>query len=100
MRSIVLSVDVCAAIAPAHAAEQVFGTSDAQACYEAATYSPKIADEAACDAASKRGKLSRVQLAATYSNRGIILANHGDLEKAIEDQTPPSRWIRIRRART
>jgi len=86
MRSIVLSVVVCAAIAPAHAAEQVFGTSDAQGCYEAATYSPKIADEAACDAAIKRGKLSRVQLAATYSNRGIILANHGELDKAIEDQ--------------
>ena len=87
MRSIVLSVVVCAAAAlPAHGAEQVFGTSDAQACYEAATYNPKNADEASCDIAIKRGKLSREQLAATYSNRGIILANHGELDKAIADQ--------------
>jgi tetratricopeptide (TPR) repeat protein len=87
MRSIVLSVVVTTALAAqAHAAEQVFGTSDAQACYEAATYSPKSSSEAPCDAAIKRGKLSRPQLAATYSNRGIILANHGELDKAIADQ--------------
>lgn len=88
MRSIVLSVVVTTAMAAveAHAAEQVFGTSDAQACYEAATYSPKSSSEAPCDEAIKRGKLSRPQLAATYSNRGIILANHGELDKAIEDQ--------------
>jgi tetratricopeptide (TPR) repeat protein len=64
----------------------VIGTSDAQACYEAATFNPTIADDASCNAAIKRGKLSRPQLAATYSNRGIILANHGELDKAIEDQ--------------
>ncbi len=87
MRSIVLSVVVTAAVgACAHAAEQVFGTSDAQACYEAATFNPKNADEASCNIAIKRGKLSRLQLAATYSNRGIILANHGELDKAIADQ--------------
>jgi tetratricopeptide (TPR) repeat protein len=93
MRSIVLSVVVSAAVVsaavgvvPTRAAEQVIGTSDAQACYEAATFNPTIADEASCNAAIKRGKLSRPQLAATYSNRGIILANHGELDKAIEDQ--------------
>jgi tetratricopeptide (TPR) repeat protein len=88
MRSIVLSVVVTTGVTAlsAHAAEQVFGTSDAQACYEAATYSPKISSETSCDDAIKRGKLSRPQLAATYSNRGIILANHGQLDKAIEDQ--------------
>ncbi len=88
MRSILLSVVVVAVVTgtETRAAEQVFGTSDAQACYEAATFSPKLSTDAPCDAAIKRGKLSRPQLAATYSNRGIILANHGDLEKAIEDQ--------------
>ena len=87
MRSILLSVVVFAVTAmPVHAAEQVIGTSDAQACYEAATFDPKNADEAPCDAAIKRGKLTRAQLAATYSNRGIILANRGQLDKAIEDQ--------------
>ena len=88
MRSIVLSVVVSAAIgvSSANAAEQVIGTSDAQACYEAATFNPKNADEASCNIAIKRGKLSRPQLAATYSNRGIIFANHGELDKAFADQ--------------
>jgi tetratricopeptide (TPR) repeat protein len=88
MRSILLSVVVATAAAGAqsNAAEQVFGTSDAQACYEAATFSPRVSSAASCDVAIKRGKLSRSQLAATYSNRGIILANHGELDKAIEDQ--------------
>ena len=70
MRSILLSVVVAATVAAAqsHAAEQVFGTSDAQSCYEAATYSPTESSDATCDAAIKHGKLSRPQLAATYSN--------------------------------
>jgi tetratricopeptide (TPR) repeat protein len=88
MRSILLSVVVVAATVgfQTQAADQVIGTSDAQACYEAATFSPRVSTDAPCDAAIKRGKLSRPQLAATYSNRGIILANHGELDKAIEDQ--------------
>ena len=88
MRSIVLSVVVTAAISgtQTQAADQTFGTSDAQACYEAATFNPKDSDDSTCDTAIKQGKLSRPQLAATYSNRGIILANHGELDKAIADQ--------------
>ncbi len=90
MRSILLSVVVVLVAvlvsARLHAAESVIGTSEAQACYEAATFRPKESTDAPCDAAIKRGRLSRPQLAATYSNRGIILANHGDLDKAIEDQ--------------
>ena len=88
MRSTLLSVVLAAAAAGAqtHAAEQVIGTSHAQACYEAATFSPKESNHARCDAAIKSGKLTRSQLAATYSNRGIILANHGELDKAIADQ--------------
>jgi tetratricopeptide (TPR) repeat protein len=68
------------------AAVSVIGTSDAQACYEGATFYPQTANEASCNEAIKRGRLSATVLAATYSNRGIIFANHGELDKAIADQ--------------
>ena len=71
---------------PTEAAEQVIGTSEAQACYEGATFNPQTASDAACDQAIKRGRLSQPELAATYSNRGIILAHHGKLDQAIADQ--------------
>lgn len=78
----------CIALAAvsAKAAESVFGTTDAVACYEAATYQSHASDIAICSAAIKVGKLSQPQLAATYSNRGIILARDGQFDKAIEDQ--------------
>jgi len=77
---------VALAAANANAAESMFGTTDAMACYEAATFQSHASDAALCSSAIKAGKLSRPQLAATYSNRGIILARANQLDKAIDDQ--------------
>jgi tetratricopeptide (TPR) repeat protein len=68
-----------------HAAETVFGRTDALNCYRSASV-PTPTDIDACTAAIEAGKLTQGELAATYSNRGILLARSGQLEKAIEDQ--------------
>ena len=39
-----------------------------------------------CNRALERGKLTRKNLAATYSNRGVLLAKLGELERARLDQ--------------
>ncbi len=68
------------------AAETVFGPTDALNCYRSASVQPTSADIDACTAAIEAGQLTQSELAATYSNRGILLARSGQLEKAIEDQ--------------
>ena len=68
------------------AAETVFGSTDAQICYRAASVQGQDSDVAACTAAIETGRLTPTDLAATYSNRGIILARGGRLTRAIEDQ--------------
>jgi len=74
-------------------AETLFGSSDAMACYQAATISPGLSDDESCDDAIAAGNLTQGELAATYSNRGIIRAGHGRLDKAIEDQNASIRLI-------
>ncbi len=88
MRSFVISIVLVASV-QAHAAETVIlgSNRDAMACYQAATVQPQSADESRCTSAIKGGSLSQSDLAATYSNRGIILANNGKIEEAIQDQT-------------
>jgi len=87
MRSAVISF-LLVASAPAFSAETFLlgKNTDAVACYQAATTFPASADTDRCTAAIKNGNLSTSDLAATYSNRGIILANTGQIDKAIEDQ--------------
>ncbi len=68
------------------AAETVFGATDALNCYRSASVQPSAADIDACTAAIEQGQLTLTELAATYSNRGILLARAGQLDKAIEDQ--------------
>ena len=85
MRSVWVSMLLVASM-QTEAAVSVIGTSDALACYNCATFNPKTADDSPCSEAIKHGRLSQPILAATYSNRGIILANHGELDKAIADQ--------------
>ena len=68
-------------------AETIFGSSDAEACYRTATYGPRLADMGPCDDAIKAGGLTRADLAATYSNRGIIYASSGQFDRAIADHT-------------
>jgi tetratricopeptide (TPR) repeat protein len=67
------------------AAQTIFGSSTAEACYQVAVMDSRLTDVGPCDDAIKTGDLTRVDLAATYSNRGIILANSGQLERATAD---------------
>ncbi len=87
MRSALISL-VFVACSQAYGAETIlFGSNrDAIACYQGATVHPESADVATCTSAIKNGHLSPSDLAATYSNRGIILANNGHLTEAIQDQ--------------
>ena len=66
-------------------AQTIFGSSSAEACYQMAIMDSRLTDIGPCDAAIKSGNLTRIDLAATYSNRGIILANSGHLDRAIAD---------------
>lgn len=82
------SLLVLALLIPMHAraAETVFGPTDALNCYRSASVQPNLFDIDACTAAIENGQLTQSELAATYSNRGILLARNGQLTKAIEDQ--------------
>lgn len=87
MRSFLLVMSFCSSSLVYAGAATIFGSSDAEACYRTATFGPRQVDTDACTAAIKAGELTRVDLAATYSNRGIILASNGQLERAIADHT-------------
>jgi tetratricopeptide (TPR) repeat protein len=66
-------------------AQTIFGSSSAEACYQMSLLEARVANISPCDDAIKSGVLTRIDLAATYSNRGIILANSGQLDRAIAD---------------
>lgn len=68
-------------------AQTIFGSSSAEACYQMSLMEARVANVTPCDAAIKSGELTRIDLAATYSNRGIILGNSGQLDRAIADHT-------------
>lgn len=73
--------------APASAAETVLGVSAAHQCYEYATQdtaSPRRAVET-CTRAIEGESLSSRDLAATYSNRGILQAQRGRYAQAVQD---------------
>jgi len=61
------------------------GSSDARRCFEESRLVLSEQGIAYCDAAIHRGDLTRRDLAATYSNRGIIYANNGKFSRALED---------------
>jgi tetratricopeptide (TPR) repeat protein len=86
MRVPLLLLAVTALAGPADAAQNVFGMSEAQVCYESATIGPKPENIDTCTSAIKRSELTRTDLAATYSNRGILWAARGRLDAALEDQ--------------
>ena len=88
MRPILISFFLMTSVRAFGAETIIFGTAnDAKACYQAATVHAQSADPEVCTSAIKDGNLTQTDLAATYSNRGIILANNGQLDKAIKDQT-------------
>lgn len=69
----------------AGAADSTFGTTNAQACYDAATYDPTGGDVRTCTTAIKNENLTRTDRAATLSNRGIIWSARGRLDRALAD---------------
>ena len=79
-----LSTFVCSF--EAQAAQSNIGTSAAQTCYQAATYGPSVADLATCTRAIEEEDMTRMNLAATYSNRGILWSARGRYDRALEDQ--------------
>ncbi len=59
--------------------------SPAYLCYLAALRGGDAADVEVCTRAIERQPLATADLAATYSNRGLLRARHGDLDAALED---------------
>ncbi len=83
-----LALLICAAIAapPAFASESIlFNGSPAFDCYRAAANDPHPSDIDNCTLAIERQQLSSIELAATYSNRGVIYSRFGDIREAMSD---------------
>ncbi len=76
------------------AADSVLGPSNAYLCFEESRWSKSIHAVAYCDKAiADNESLSKRDLAATYSNRGIIYSANGQYDLAIRDH---NRAIAIR----
>lgn len=69
------------------AADSTFGTTNAQACYDIATFDPSGGDVRTCTRAIKNDYLTRTDRAATLSNRGIIWSARGLFDRALADHT-------------
>ena len=67
------------------AASTSLGPSDAVKCYEESRFSLSLQGISYCTDAIRHGGLNKRDLAATYSNRGIIYSRNGKFEKALED---------------
>ena len=70
----------------AFASESIlFNGSPAYDCYKAAIDDPHPSDIDHCDLAINVQPLTRVELAATYSNRGVIHGRFGDVRQSMSD---------------
>ena len=71
----------------AHSQALVIGSGIGQKCYDTAVLSQSIpiTDESSCNEAIKSRRLSRRELAATHTNRGIIRMRSNRLETALQD---------------
>lgn len=69
----------------AHAAETTFGTSEAEQCYREALSPARATGTRVCTQAIEKGQLTTRDLAASYTNRGVIWARTGEIEKALAD---------------
>ena len=68
------------------AAESIlFNGSPAYDCYRAASNDPHPNDIDNCTLAIERQQLSVTELAATYSNRGVIYSRFGDIRESMAD---------------
>jgi len=69
----------------AFAVTTTLGASDAVLCFQESRILLSSRGLQHCNRAIKQGDLTKRDLAATYSNRGIILSNSGHYERAIRD---------------
>ncbi|MBQ62630.1 MAG: hypothetical protein CMQ19_11215 [Gammaproteobacteria bacterium] len=67
------------------AASTMLGPTDAMRCYQESLFPLSSQGIGYCTDAINRGELTRRDLAATYSNRGIIYLKNGKFEKALKD---------------
>jgi len=70
----------------AQAAQTSMGKSSAELCYQAATFGPAPEDLQMCTRAIEGEDMTRNDLAATYSNRGILWVARGQFDRALDDQ--------------
>ena len=68
-----------------NAAETTFGSSEAEQCYREALSPARAIGTRVCTEAIEKGRLSTRDLAASYTNRGVIWARSGEIEKALAD---------------
>jgi tetratricopeptide (TPR) repeat protein len=69
----------------AQAAETTFGSTEAEECYREAMSPARATGTKVCTRAIEKGRLNGRDLAASYSNRGVIWSRAGEIEKAIAD---------------
>lgn len=67
------------------ASSTVIGSTAAQRCYQESQVVLSMDGVKYCNEAISKGDLSRRDMAATYSNRGLIYAGNGELEQALAD---------------
>jgi tetratricopeptide (TPR) repeat protein len=73
------------AAAAAQAASTVFGSGDAQECFEGARFGSGSIGEEACNRALREGTLTSRDRAATLVNRGIVYNRTGRFDQAVGD---------------
>ena len=76
---------LCILLAEAHASGTVFGSTDSMLCYEESQRSAGADSLLPCNKAIDSGQLNRRDLAATYSNRGVIHSKLGFQDRALKD---------------
>ena len=82
----VLSVLAVLGLNPAHAATSVIlNTSPAFECYQEVVRYGSVPDFDSCNTAIELQPLDRLELAATYSNRGILHSRKGRIRAALSD---------------
>lgn len=67
------------------ASETVLGSTEAMECYQGSQLSVGSSNLIPCNQAILKGGMSKRDLAATYSNRGLIFSKLGALQKALDD---------------
>ena len=73
------------------AASSTIGSTAAVQCYQESLFPMSERGIQYCNEAIKRGNLTKRNLAATYSNRGIIYLKNGKFQKALKDHNKAAR---------